>query len=133
MATAVAEPARSVEILRDLQNSMALAESRPRVELSHICKGAPESTASAMVTRLRSPPETPRMKSLPTLVLMVCEIPRSAMTTSRMCSPNCFAVMPAGGCRGARARAAKVRVSPTVKVGKWASTYVTSECKVSPA
>ena len=40
--------------------SMALALSRPRVLLSQHCKGAPDRAASAIVTRFRSPPLTPR-------------------------------------------------------------------------
>jgi len=98
MATQAVEPANSVEVCKVLQNSMALAASRPRVELSQHCKGAPDNKASAMDTRLRlgrvtgtlvvsyldsmsyttttllvthSPPETPRTYSFPTLVLIV--------------------------------------------------------------
>lgn len=43
----------SALIRRFLQNSTALAESRPRVELSQHCRGAPDSDASAMETRFR--------------------------------------------------------------------------------
>ena len=53
MATQAVEPANSVEVCKVLQNSMALAASRPRVELSQHCKGAPDNKASAMETRLR--------------------------------------------------------------------------------
>jgi hypothetical protein len=61
----------SALILSVLINSMAFAESNPRVELSQHCKGAPATAASAMVILFRSPPETPRMKSFPTFVLTV--------------------------------------------------------------
>lgn len=47
------------------------------VLLSQHWRGAPERAASEMVTRFRSPPETPRTKSFPTRVLIVCEIPKA--------------------------------------------------------
>jgi hypothetical protein len=53
MATHAVDPAYSVDILSVLQNSMALAASRPRVELSQHCKGEADSKASAIETRLR--------------------------------------------------------------------------------
>lgn len=62
----------SAPILRVLQNSTALAASRPLVELSQHWSGAPERAASMMETRLRSPPETPRTNSLPTKGRMQC-------------------------------------------------------------
>lgn len=132
MATTEEFPVNSALRRRFLQNSTALAESRPRVELSQHCRGALASAASEMVTRLRlgqlvrqqtySPPDTPRMKSFPTMVFKVWLIPKTDMMTSRLCSANCLRVMPAGGSRGARASAAKASVSPTVMVGRWTST-----------
>ncbi len=50
----------------DLVNSSAVAASRPRVLLSQQAIGLPVRIISAMLTRLRSPPETPPMYSLPT-------------------------------------------------------------------
>jgi hypothetical protein len=53
MATTDVVPMYSAPIFKFLTNSMALAESRPRVELSQHCKGAPDRAASAIVTRFR--------------------------------------------------------------------------------
>jgi hypothetical protein len=53
MATTEVVLKYSAEVLSVLQNCTALAESRPRVELSQHCKGAPDRAASAIVTRLR--------------------------------------------------------------------------------
>lgn len=50
MATRAVEPENSVESLRVLINSSAVALSRPRVLLSQHCKGLPESVVSAMLT-----------------------------------------------------------------------------------
>lgn len=58
----------------------------PLVELSQHCKGAKLRVASAIVTRLRSPPLTPRTKSLPTRVSAVWLIPNMAMITWRCVS-----------------------------------------------
>ena len=71
MATAWHIPATLLEIRSDLVNSRAVAASRPRVLLSQHAIGLPARAISAMLTRLRSPPETPLMYSLPTLVLRV--------------------------------------------------------------
>lgn len=98
MATHADVPKTSHWVRSVLQNSTALAESNPRVavtsqlkksvnlmwkcsQLSQHWRGAKLRVASAIVTRLRSPPLTPRTKSLPTRVLTVCEIPNMAMTT----------------------------------------------------
>jgi len=52
--------------------------------LSQAQMGLPATIISAMLKRLRSPPDTPRIKSLPTFVLYVCERPKMAMTTRAM-------------------------------------------------
>lgn len=58
-----------------LINSNAVAESYPLEELSQHCKDANDSATSAIETLLHSPPEIPLIKSLPTLVFLVCDKP----------------------------------------------------------
>ena len=53
MATQAVDPANSVDVFKVLQNSIALAASRPRVELSQHCSGEDDRRASAIVTRFR--------------------------------------------------------------------------------
>ncbi len=53
MDTTEVRPKRSDCSLSVLQNSIAFAESSPRVELSQHCSGALDRVASAMVTLLR--------------------------------------------------------------------------------
>ena len=60
--------ASSAAAFNAAQNSTALALSSPRVLLSQHCSVLPLSIASAMLTRFRSPPDTPLISSLPTLV-----------------------------------------------------------------
>jgi hypothetical protein len=84
MATHVAAPNTSHCVRSVLQNSTAFAESRPRVELSQHCNGAKLRAASAIETRLRSPPLTPLTKSLPTFVFTVWLTPNIAIITWSM-------------------------------------------------
>lgn len=51
---------------------------------------------SAMETRLRSPPLTPRTKSPPTLVLKVCFKPNRVIRTSRIVSTISLRETPGG-------------------------------------
>lgn len=93
-------------------SSQALWESRPRVELSQHMRGACLSyqvlchvvhkgersrlrltcvaMTSAMDTRLRSPPDTPRTKSPPTMVLCAWEIPRDERMDPVICETSSF-------------------------------------------
>ncbi|GJD02344.1 hypothetical protein ColKHC_11169 [Colletotrichum higginsianum] len=123
MATALALPAKSEARRSDWTNLSAVAESRPRVLLSHAHMGEPASIISAMLTRFRSPPETPRTKSLPTLVLKVWLRPHTAMTTCAACLWCSSRLMPWILCDGVRTAAANSSVWPTVKWGKCLSTF----------
>ena len=60
MATTHVAPVKSADKRRDLTNSNAVALSKPLVLLSQHCRGLPPNAASAMLTRFRSPPDTPR-------------------------------------------------------------------------
>ncbi len=57
-----------------LMKSRAVLASKPRVELSKQRTWARVAIISAIETRFRSPPETPRTNSSPTYVLAVCEM-----------------------------------------------------------
>ena len=105
---------------------MAVALSRPLVLLSQHWSGLPPKLASAMLTRLRSPPDTPRTKSFPTLVLYVCDSPKTAMITSVICFAYCFRLTPGNRFRGALAWAAKLRVCPTCMVWRSVRMYLTA-------
>ena len=132
MATTAVHPTSSVDILNVLQNSIALALSRPLVELSQHCSGAALSATSAIVTRFRSPPLTPLTRSLPTRVLTVWLIPKEAIVTSRRVLAKSSRPMPPGMCLGALAIAANSKVCPTLNMGKCTSTsavYVASPRK----
>jgi hypothetical protein len=72
--TNVVCPKTSVITLKLFAKSRAVDASRPRVELSQHCTRARVAIISAILTRLRSPPETPRTNSLPTRVCFVCEM-----------------------------------------------------------
>ena len=65
----------TAEVFKALMNSKAVAESNPLVALSQHWILAPLKDASAIDTLFLSPPETPRTKSLPTLVFLVCDNP----------------------------------------------------------
>ncbi|KAH3676731.1 hypothetical protein OGATHE_001221 [Ogataea polymorpha] len=67
------------EVFSARKNSKAVAESKPLVELSQHWIFEPHNDNSAVETRLRSPPETPLTKSLPTFVSAVCDKPYIAM------------------------------------------------------
>lgn len=115
MATAAEIFMMSAWSRRHWQNRTALALSSPRVELSQHCSKAPIKADSAMLTRFLSPPLTPRTKSSPTLVLAVCEMEKTDMTTSQSMSATCAEENPEGNFRIGRVDAAKRRVSRTVR------------------
>ena len=77
-------PLLSAPNLSVFTNSNALALSNPLALLSQHCIGALLNIHSAILTRCLFPPDTPQMKSLPTLVWRVCVRPNMARTTSRM-------------------------------------------------
>lgn len=74
--------------------------------------------ASAMLTRFRSPPETPRTKSLPTIVLTVWLRPKTAIVTSRRCAAYTYisirllAFFAKGIVQAGRLRALTSRLTP---------------------
>ena len=74
---------RTVAMRRLRTNSTAVLLSRPRVELSYSATFARVESSSAILTRFFSPPEMPRMSSLPTLVLKVWRRPRIVPSASR--------------------------------------------------
>lgn len=111
-------------ILKPLTKSKAVLASSPRVELSHDWMRALVAIISAMETRFRSPPLTPRTNSLPTRVDSVCEtlsIRRRRLRTSTLNSsfdtPGRRPPDP-----GVFVERAKSRVCPTVNVGIWISS-----------
>ncbi|AQK58613.1 hypothetical protein ZEAMMB73_Zm00001d053050, partial [Zea mays] len=75
-----------------------------------------------MLTRLRSPPDTPRTKAFPTTVSAHAARPSSAITASAAA-----ALADAGADRGRRSMAQKASVSRTVRCG-----CSTSSCATNP-
>lgn len=75
--------------------------------------GLPATIISAMDTLLRSPPDTPRIKSLPTFVLYVWLSPKMAMTTRAMYWDDSLRDMSRIRSEGVRQEAANSSVCPT--------------------
>lgn len=117
-------PRTSVMILRDRTKSSAVDASSPREELSQHCTRARVVIISAMLTRLRSPPDTPRTKLSPTRVFSVCvmfsilsSMPLTEALNSEREIPGKRPLGP-----GVLVESAKLSVWPTVRVGIWMSS-----------
>src|SRR5271169_1960965 len=109
----------------DFTKSNAVEESRPRVVLSQQHIEPREIIISAIETRLRSPPETPRIRSLPPRrVFLVCSILyifKRVLMTSFL---NWSLDSPGSLFLGILVSRAKSRVWPTVSVGRCVSSVI---------
>lgn len=103
-----------------LQTCSAAAESSPEVGSSRISTAGSWITSTPMLTRRRSPPETPRMLSLPMRDAATWVNPSSTIRASTRAS---FSAM--GTTEGSRRRAEYSNVSRTVSMGKSASSCMT--------
>ncbi|WVY97325.1 hypothetical protein V8G54_029476 [Vigna mungo] len=90
----------------------AAVESRPEVGSSSISSEGSTSISCAMLTRFRSPPETPRMKLFPIIVCSHFLSPSSAMADSAAAT-----LAARDSVRGRRSIAQNTSVSRTVRWG----------------
>mmetsp|Transcript_3106 Transcript_3106/g.7466 ORF Transcript_3106/g.7466 Transcript_3106/m.7466 type:complete len:294 (-) Transcript_3106:120-1001(-) len=95
-------------------------ESRPLVGSSRKMSDGSDTSSVPMFTRLRSPPDTPRTKSFPTLVCCTSRSPSSEMMLVTRSSFCCCDMD-----RGNRSVAEKAMVSRTVSSGKKRSSCST--------
>ena len=95
-------------------------ESRPEVGSSRKTSGGSFNNSTPMLTRLRSPPDTPRTRWLPTRVSAHATRPSSEMISS---TRRARASSDVDG--GSRRRAANAKVSRTVERAKSASSCST--------
>ncbi|KAB8114424.1 hypothetical protein EE612_053829 [Oryza sativa] len=100
----------------------AAVESRPEVGSSRTRRLGFTSSSCPMLTRFRSPPDTPRTNALPTMVSAHGASPSSAITASAAA-----ALAAAGEEAGRRSMAQKRSVSRTVRWG-----WSTSSCATNP-
>src|SRR5216684_6934058 len=111
-------------ILRERTKSNAVDASNPREELSQHCTRARVVIISAILTRFRSPPETPRTKLSPTRVFSVCTmfsiLSSMSLTEALNSERETSGKRPLGP--GVFVESAKLSVWPTVRVGIWMSS-----------
>ena len=117
-------PRTSVMTRRERPKSSAVDASSPRDELSQHCTRARVVIISAILTRLRSPPDTPRTKLSPTRVFSVCVmfsiLSSMSLTEALNCEREIPGKRPLGP--GVLVESAKLSVWPTVRVGMWMSS-----------
>lgn len=119
----VVRPSLSVMTRMAFAQSKAVLASKPRVELSQQKMLPRVARHSRIDTRLRSPPETPRMYASPTLLSCVCSIAKALSRNSLYSREYCSVESILGGrSAGTFNRVAKSSVRPTDKVGKKTSS-----------
>ena len=102
---------------------LADVESSPEVGSSRSSRLGSTSISSPMLTRLRSPPDSPRTPRTPPTMLCAT----LARPSSRATASACARFSPAPSARGSRSSAVYHSVSATVRCG-----YSTSCCVTNP-